>query len=128
LLTADSDDLLEVSDPFKVDLNVPRVVTCNGEPEKVPIVPVLIKSVDRGAPRDLARIYSNKSNIEDGVLEDESGLIGFITSGAFSLASGRGEAIGHVLESEARNGIGECYVRNVGNRRVMRATFIPLKV
>lgn len=128
LLNGDKQKSSPTDEEYSVAKDTPRTITLTSEPGKTLVVPVLIESTLRGASRDLARIYSADASIsENGLLDDESKVIGFVTSGAFNTARGRGGAIG-LIRAPTQGSSGACLVRNVGSSRIIRATYKAIEL
>lgn len=73
---------------------------------------VKLTSLSRGVPREGARIYSNCTESHNEASEVEIKLIGFMTSGNFSLSTAKGTGIGIVTDI---SNLKHCQFRNVGD-------------
>lgn len=71
---------------------------------------VKLTSLSRGIPKEGARIYSISTKSHNEGSDPMTKLIGFITSGNFSLATARGMGLGIVTDANLE----QCKFRNVG--------------
>lgn len=103
-------------------------------PGETGIVQVVFKMLERGFPLDRARVYRSEKK-QAGALREAADLVGFVTTGNFSLSHGRGMAIGSVRADYAAACLAKahaskrsklqvsCSLRNVGTGNFHRATW-----